>query len=207
MANKMVCLPVRSVRVVSACGLPCEDAHVSCPMRGATTLPMCESCERLEMITADEEGEPDAVMCRPPVPLWARLLERVRGLPKAPVHTLITRGLTCATCDATPRQLADIMAEGGVDAVPIVDYERCVIGIVSRGDLVADAGVTLPMIRRAVTLEQSETIARAVELMLIEGAHHLVVTDEREHVVGLLSAREVARHMVRSLERSVGRAA
>jgi CBS domain-containing protein len=200
MSNKLVCLPVRTVRVVSRVAETREETYVSCPIRGATVVPQCECCERLEMITADDRGHPDAVMCRPPLSLWARLLERTRTLPRSPVHALVTRGLTCATCDASPQQLADIMIDGRVDAVPIVDYERCALGVVTRTDL---------MMQRAVTIEQHETIARAVELMLIEGALHLVVTDAGGHVVGLLSARDVARQMVRLLEQPIvsGRAA
>src|SRR3954463_16418568 len=123
MPHKLTCLRVRAVRVVSGSGAACEDLFVPCPMRGATRIGTCEGCMCMEMITADAKGAPDAVMCRPPLPLWVRLLERLRRLPETPVHQLVSNDLVCVTSDASPRQLADVMAERGLDAVAVVDYE------------------------------------------------------------------------------------
>jgi CBS domain-containing protein len=199
MANKLTCIPVRSMRLLSGSGATCEDPLVHCPVRGATELATCEACEHMEAITADARGRADSVICRPSLPLWARLLERARKLPDTPIHRLISCDLVCVTCDASPRQVADLMAERRLEAVAVVDYEHCALGLVSRDGLL-QADAFGPNVQRAVTIEQHETLARAVELMMIEGVTHLVVVDRGEHVIGMLDASQLARHLVQRLQ-------
>lgn len=192
MAYKRVSLPVQRAHVVLGCGATSDDVYVPCPIRGATALATCEDCARLEYITSDDHGHADAIVCRPALPRWRRLLERLRAPTRVPLHRLVHRGVRCATCDASPPQLERLMAEARADAVPIVDYERGAVGLVTRADLSADGRWATALMRRAVTIGEHETLARAVERLRVEGAQHLVIVDAADRVVGLVAAAEVA---------------
>jgi len=197
MAHKLACLRVRSVTVIDGDGGSTADPLVPCPVRGATALATCEQCMRMEVITADLKGRADAVICRPAVALWERLTQPLRPLSETPLYNMISRNLTCVTCDASLRQVAELMGERCVEAVPVVDYDHGAVGMVARADLLRGGEHVPEIMQRSVTLEQHETLARAAELMLIEGVKHLLVVDREERVVGLLAASDVARTLVR----------
>lgn len=95
----------------------------------------------------------------------------------------------------------DLMAEEGVHAVPIVDAEGRLVGIISSTDLVegwspaqtVDSMMTAPV----RTISGHADTAIAAHELLEAGIHHLVVVDGDEPV-GMVSALDLLRSVTRT---------
>lgn len=112
--------------------------------------------------------------------------------------------ITCAPA-APVRYVARLMAKAGIHAVVVwgdeEDDAEGVWGLVSDLDLVTAAAHGEPLARSAVgaartevvTVRADDTLVRAAELMETHRVAHLVVVDERERPVGILSTLDIAR--------------
>lgn len=83
-----------------------------------------------------------------------------------------------------------------IHAIPVVDSEGDVVGIVSTTDLVPDLKAGTPvsqiMTRKVYTISQDDDIHMAARAMRNHHIHHLVVTDEQK-VIGILSSFDLLR--------------
>lgn len=101
-------------------------------------------------------------------------------------------------------QAAQIMVEKNVGLLIIVDPndQRKVLGVISERDFVKafskyknleslkveDVGT---MGNNVITIKQSDTIARAAQLMMEHNIRHLVVIDDENKLVGVISVRDI----------------
>lgn len=85
----------------------------------------------------------------------------------------------------------DLMQRNGIHALPVVDPDGSVVGIVSSKDLAenlkGNAPISGVMTREVLTIPQYNDAHHAARLMRNHGIHHVVVTQEKE-VVGVLSS-------------------
>lgn len=99
--------------------------------------------------------------------------------------------------------IRDLMLEGSIHAVPVLDDAGALAGIVTSSDLVEEwqpeQGVTTVMSPEVHTVRRTATVADAAHLMLEHRIHHLVVTDEAG-VVGIVSSFDLLRALVRDVE-------
>lgn len=113
------------------------------------------------------------------------------------VAQIMTRHSFTAPGDATVESLAAIMMEHHVGCVPIVDSQQRPIGIVTKLDLLECRDATRKtardvMMPHAMTLQPSDNLAYASNLMSHEGFHHLLVV-EGGRLAGVLSTFDVTR--------------
>lgn len=92
-----------------------------------------------------------------------------------------------------------------VTGLPVVDGEDRVIGVISQSDLVSEARydddappphhrrVSEVMARPAVTIGSWAPVRVAARLMLDYRVHRLIVVDEEQHPVGILSTMDFVR--------------
>jgi len=121
---------------------------------------------------------------------------------RIPVSTLMTSQVTCVTCDMGIEAVAALFLDEKIGAVPVVDYERQPVGILTKTDLlrrrIANSGIPLLRIIDLMspvvaTLRESDSLSYAASLMLDHRIHHLPVVDERCGVVGIVSTFDFAR--------------
>jgi len=88
------------------------------------------------------------------------------------------------------------MANHDIGAVPVVNSEGALAGIVTATDLVTDYDDVLPVSRimssPVRTIEPNAKIAEAAHWMREHGHHHLVVVDQGK-VVGIISSLDLLR--------------
>jgi CBS domain-containing protein len=209
--SKSAQLPIRTRRVVSR-NVVEIDKTVGCPSRRSTPLEVCRTCENLDAIVLDRDGVECRVCCRPPQPapgsgdnaFWPRFTRRMLppGPRRIPVSTVMTSGVTCVTCDLGVEAVAALFLDEKIGALPVVDYERQPIGIVTKSDLLrsrmADShfpriGITDLMTPVLATVREDDSLSRAASLMLEHRIHHLPVVDEQSGVVGMVSTFDFAR--------------
>jgi CBS domain-containing protein len=135
------------------------------------------------------------------------------------VGDVMTRQVVAVTADMGYKEIADLMVRHSVSAVPVVDAERRVLGVVSEADLLAkleyadrvprhmlatrrmrngrqkasgDTAGAL-MTAPAVTIRATETVTSAARLMEAARIKRIPVVDEDGRLVGIASRRDLVR--------------
>jgi CBS domain-containing protein len=135
------------------------------------------------------------------------------------MNTTVGEVMTCqviaAREEADFKEIVAVMRHGRVSALPVLDSENRVIGVVSEADLLAKEAVAggqhavlyRPhraeqrkasaavardlMTRPAVTIGPDATVVEAARTMRTRHVKRLVVTDETDHLLGIVSRIDV----------------
>jgi CBS domain-containing protein len=109
---------------------------------------------------------------------------------------------TCAAGDAL-NCAAQIMWDNDCGCVPVVDEQGRAIGMITdrdicmaaytRGSTLADIEVGSAMSTRLISIQETDELAVADELMRVNQIRRLPVLDEERRVVGILSLSDVVR--------------
>jgi CBS-domain-containing membrane protein len=135
------------------------------------------------------------------------------------VGDVMTREVVTVTADIGYKAVADLMVRRSVSAVPVVDAERRVLGVVSEADLLAKleyadrvprhllatrrmrndrqkaSGDTAGelMTAPAVTIRAGKSVTSAARLMEAARIKRIPVVDEDGRLVGIVSRRDLVR--------------
>jgi CBS domain-containing protein len=135
------------------------------------------------------------------------------------VSDVMTRDVVTVIADMGYKAIADLMVRHAVSAVPVVDADRRVLGVVSEADLLAKleyadriprhvlttrrmrngrtkaSGDTARelMTAPAVTVRATETVTGAARLMEAARIKRIPVVDEDGRLVGIVSRRDLVR--------------
>ena len=128
------------------------------------------------------------------------------------VRDVMTSGVVSCAPDLSLREAASLMVDAGVRSLVIIDGMCGLAGIVSQTDLV-NATLAHPtrqewqalpvrqvMTRVVLTVEPTETLARAVKLMVDGNVHRLVVVDKSSDdckPIGVLSIGDIMRKLAK----------
>lgn len=133
------------------------------------------------------------------------------------VKDLMSTPVVCVGPETPVKEVASILVERGIAAVPVVDSDECLVGIVSEADLVPLETVDDPrthilssghppvavpgraeevMTRHVIALTPDADAAEAARLMIERGVKSIPVV-VRDHVVGIVARRDLLRTMVR----------
>jgi CBS domain-containing protein len=141
------------------------------------------------------------------------------------VRDVMSTSVVTVAPDLGYKQIVDLLVEFGVSAVPVVDGDRRVLGVVSEADLLhkvefngADVHARLFERRRqrlakgkatgetaeslmtapAVTITASATLTKAAQVMEHRNVKRLPVVDDNGNLVGIVSRRDVLRRYLRT---------
>lgn len=145
-------------------------------------------------------------------------------LPRLEVSDVMTRAVITVAPDTSFRGVADILARNGITAVPVLDANDHVVGVISHSDLlakIAAGGETHPrslgsraerhdtvrksraetaeqlMSSPAVTVTVNTSVVEAARLSARARVHHLPVIDHRNVLVGIVSRSDLLRGFLR----------
>jgi CBS domain-containing protein len=114
------------------------------------------------------------------------------------VEEVMTETVHTATTTDVVGPLRDLMLQQSVHAVPILDKDRRLAGIITSSDLVEEwapqMGVQTVMTRTVETVGRHTSVVDAARLMVSKRIHHLVVT-ERDSVIGVVSSFDMLKHL------------
>lgn len=112
------------------------------------------------------------------------------------VRALMTPAVLSLQAASTVEAARALMHAHDVHALPVVDENEQVVGILTSGDLVVDLPPSLPirrvMTRGVIEIDAAADPQKAAKTMLERRIHHLVVTDDGR-LVGILSALDLLR--------------
>jgi CBS domain-containing protein len=141
------------------------------------------------------------------------------GMKQWYVGDVMTRDVVMVTADVGYKAIADLMVQHSVSAVPVVDADHAVLGVVSEADLLAKleypdrepphlllarrtrdgrrkaAGDTAGelMTAPAVTVRATATVTAAARLMEASRIKLMPVVDDGDRLVGIVSRRDLVR--------------
>lgn len=164
-----------------------------CPNCGHDNLPGSEACSRcLQDLTQLDR------------PMAQNRVER--SLMEDPVHALQPRAPVIILPSATVRRAVEVMLKENLGALLVVDEDGKLVGILSERDLLTKvAGLATSydaltvrevMTPKPETVTAEDKLAFAVHKMDVGGYRHVPVVEEGRPT-GVLSARDLLRHIVR----------
>jgi signal-transduction protein with cAMP-binding, CBS, and nucleotidyltransferase domain len=114
------------------------------------------------------------------------------------VEEIMSDGVKTARTTDVIGPLRDLMLQHGIHAVPVLDSEDKLVGIITSADLVEEwapgMGVLTVMSRNVETVPRHQSVVDAARTMVEKRIHHLVVI-ERDAVVGLVSSFDMLKHL------------
>ncbi|MDJ0383544.1 CBS domain-containing protein [Streptomyces sp. G-G2] len=115
------------------------------------------------------------------------------------VGSLMTDDVISVDRATSFKDVAKLLAEHGISAVPVLDEDEQVIGIVSESDLLARKALTAGdlMSSPAVTVYAEQTVPEAARLMTQGSVERLPVIDEEDRLVGIVTRGDLLRVFLR----------
>lgn len=186
---------VHAVRAKGAGGLQVLRSFAACPRRGAMAVEACAGCPQFDdaSVTMDGSGYVACAIDAAPPPTHAV------------VGDYMTRDVLCVERDLPLIEAARLIADAGITGLPVVDQEGRAVGVISQSDIVDAMGNGAAVARKSVAdvmmhapfvVRESDAIADAARLLVLEGVHRLPVINADRVVVGILSTLDVLRATV-----------
>jgi len=193
---------VRPIHLAIYVGLEGESVmpYVRCPMRGESVGALeCAGCSRLRSLALEPSG--GALVCvteeEAPAPFSIdRRADCADAAAHAPIHEMLPGTTTCVKTDVPIDEVRRLMAERGLRAVPVVDADGKLAGMVSRSHLATGAtfGVIGDMMAsNGNALLEDAPVAHAIALMASEDVREIPIVTSEGHVVGMYDALDALR--------------
>ena len=152
----------------------------------------------------------------------ARPTDRPHGFPPMTVADVMTRSVVCAYPAAQFKEIAHALHRNGINAVPVINEQRHVVGIVTASDLLARVGHTRPLPRGhrpghqdkrykvhaatandlmtspAITTTPGATLAETARLLSRYRIRSLPVVDRHGALVAMVSRADLIELFLRS---------
>ncbi|MEB3862272.1 MAG: CBS domain-containing protein [Desulfurococcales archaeon] len=124
----------------------------------------------------------------------------VRTIDEMLVSHAMTRNPVVINPEKTALEAARLMRQVGVSALPVVDSNGRLVGIITERDFVwkivaeekpYSTPVSEFMTRSLIVVNEKETLAEALRLMSRFKIRHLPVVDDKGSLVGIISIRDI----------------
>jgi CBS domain-containing protein len=185
--------------------------EVACGVRRERmSVPDCLECERFVRI---EAGSRRAYLlcCDPPI----------AGPTGPTVASIMTQAVVSVRPEVSREAVTELVITRNIGGVPVVDARGCVVGMVSKSDLLrhehgngcavvwvrpdsgsepapADCSAEDLMTPMVFSVPADAPIAQAAAMMAYESVHRVaVIAPDNGQLVGILSALDIARHVAR----------
>ena len=126
-----------------------------------------------------------------------------------PVSSIMTGEVITATADETIKTVCKLMYENDIGSIVIVkrtvDDANKPVGIITERDIVRQIGLSELFVVQApirqimstplVTIGPNNPIRDAIEIMQVKKIRRLVVIDDREKMVGIITIKDVLKEM------------
>jgi CBS domain-containing protein len=125
-----------------------------------------------------------------------------------PVSSIMNGGVITATADETIKTVCKLMYEDDIGSIVIVkrtvDDANKPVGIITERDIVRQIGLSELFVVQTpiqimstplVTIEPNNPIRDAIEIMQLKKIRRLVVIDDREKMIGIITIKDALKEM------------
>jgi CBS domain-containing protein len=126
-----------------------------------------------------------------------------------PISSIMTGGVITATADETIKTVCKLMYENDIGSIVIVkrtvDDANKPVGIITEKDIVRQIGLSELFVVQApirqimstplVTIGPNNPIRDAIEIMQLKKIRRLVVIDDREKMIGIITIEDALKEM------------
>lgn len=119
------------------------------------------------------------------------------------VTDIMTKPVTTVKIGSNMKEIKKIIDNSGLTGLPVVDDDQHALGMITKKDIdralksnVDDLSVVMNI--PVISVKPNETIQKAVELMAIHDVGRIVVIDDDEMVIGIITRRDLVRAISRS---------
>jgi CBS domain-containing protein len=126
-----------------------------------------------------------------------------------PISSIMTGGVITATADETIKTVCKLMYENDIGSIVIVkrtvDDANKPVGIITERDIVRQIGLSELFVVQApirqimstplVTIGPNNPIRDAIEIMQLKKIRRLVVIDDREKMIGIITIEDALKEM------------
>jgi len=117
---------------------------------------------------------------------------------RKPLHDVAPRATLCVRASTSTRKARMVLIAYDLDAMPVVDDDLRVLGVVTRGDLadnLPEKTVADVMVLQgdANVLPENAPVAHAIALMAYERVHYVPIVTEDGELVGMWDATSALR--------------
>lgn len=197
----LVRLPVRLRRLVQGSGPDDVSFSVRCPQQGRSIDALrCTACARLKEVEWDSANG-GAITCEAATAVSSTAppnekADLAEAAARTQLHELVSPVTVCVASTTPVSKVRAVLLARELDAVPVVDPEMRVIGMVTRSDLLVGAlDWPVEAITRAElhALPEHAPIAHAIALMAFEKVNHVPVITDDDELVGTVDATSALR--------------
>jgi CBS domain-containing protein len=117
---------------------------------------------------------------------------------EVPKIIFVSDKITIAEAGAT-------LLEKGVGSLLILnsnETKRVICGIVTKSDIISgylsfkgEESITKVMQKKFVYCDESDSVSKLAELMAKKGIHHILVLNDKKHLVGITSSMDIAKEI------------
>jgi CBS domain-containing protein len=113
------------------------------------------------------------------------------------VQDIMSRDVVVLRHDQSPLEAADVLSQRGIGGAPVFCGDR-LVGVVSKSDLVdprhgGEARLEHFMTKTVFAVRPTDPAMLAVQLMLDEGVHRVLVVDESKRLIGVITPIDVCK--------------
>ena len=126
-----------------------------------------------------------------------------------PISSIMTGGVITATADETIKTVCKLMYENDIGSIVIVkrtvDDANKPVGIITERDIVRQIGLSELFVVQApirqimstplVTIGPNNPIRDAIDIMQLKKIRRLVVIDDREKMIGIITIKDALKEM------------
>lgn len=119
------------------------------------------------------------------------------------IESLMAAAVVVSSPEETVGEIRGRMATHGIGAVPVVNADGVLVGIVTSTDLVDEFELTLPVARVMTSPVHTigpEADAREAAALMRKTRHHHLVVEREDHIVGIVSSFDLLRLLEEPLE-------
>lgn len=122
------------------------------------------------------------------------------------INNIMTTKLITIPVGTTIRQARDLMRERRIRHLPVVDEKQGIIGVLSNRDLPTSAeynnlDVEFCMSSPAIYIEHTSPIKKAVYKILAEKISCLIITNENDDAVGIVTTDDILWYLVTQIDK------
>jgi predicted transcriptional regulator len=121
---------------------------------------------------------------------------------KRPVRAVMETNVFWIAADTPLERAAQALAERQISGAPVTARDGRIIGMISKTDLTDFYGPAHElrlacdvMTPELLAVKPDEPLQRAVQLMAFEGVHRLLVLDEQDRLLGIVTSMDVLREL------------